>query len=93
MYKVRGSSNLLVGRTYSIVALRMSFFLYQIICCHTTQFVIILEELVNSSNLQSILFKVLRTVYLSSLNVGQWRGKCEVDSISKPQLHIGFKQS
>ena len=32
-------------------------------------------------------------VYRSSLNVGQWRRKCEVDSISKPQLQIGFKQS
>ena len=49
------------------------------------------EDLVNSSNLQSILFKVLRRVYHSSLNVGQWRRK--VDSISKPQLQIGFKQS
>ena len=35
------------------------------------------ENLVNSSNLQSI-FKVLRRVYCSSLNVGQWRRKCEV---------------
>ena len=49
--------------------------------------------LVNSSNLQSILFKVLRRVCWSSLNVGQWRRKCEVDLISKPQLQIGFKQS
>ena len=51
------------------------------------------EELLNCSNLQWILFKVLRRVYRSSLNVGQWRRKCEVDSISKPQLQIGFKQS
>ena len=51
------------------------------------------EEFVNSSNLQSVLFKVLRGVYLLSLNIGQWRRKCEVDSISKPQLQIGFKQS
>ena len=50
-------------------------------------------DLVNSSNLQSILFKVLRRVYRSSLNVGQWRRKCEVHSISKPQLKIEFKQS
>ena len=49
------------------------------------------EELVNSSNLQAILFKVLRRVYRSSLNVGLCRRKCEVDSISKPQLQIGFK--
>ena len=51
------------------------------------------EDLVNSSSLQSILFKVLRGVYHSSLNVGQWRSKCEVDLTSKPQLKIGFKQS
>ena len=51
------------------------------------------KDLVNSSNVGSILFKVLRRVYRSSLNVGQWRRKCEVDLISKPQLQIGFKQS
>ena len=50
-------------------------------------------DLVNSSNEQSILFKVLRKVYRLSLNVGQWRRKCELDSISKPQLQIGFRQS
>ena len=51
------------------------------------------EDLVNSSNLQSVLFNVFRSVYCSSLNIGQRRSKCEVDSISKPQLQIGFKQS
>ena len=54
---------------------------------------VVTEELVNSSNLQSILFKVLRKVYRLSLNSGQWRRKCEVDLISKPKLQIGFKQS
>ena len=49
------------------------------------------EDLVNSRNLQSILLKVVRRVYRLSLNVGQWRRKCQVDSISKPQLQIGFK--
>ena len=42
------------------------------------------EDLVNSSNVQSVLFKVLRK---------KWRRKCEVDPISKPQPQIGFKQS
>ena len=51
------------------------------------------KDLVNSSNVQSTLFKVLRRVYRSSLNIGQWRRKCEVDSISKPQPQIGLKQS
>ena len=51
------------------------------------------EDSVNSSNVQSLLFKVFRRVNHSSLNVGQLRRKCEVDSIPKPQLQIGFKQS
>ena len=88
-----GFSNLSVDKIYSIVALRMRVFFslsnnvlpYKRVCDK--------EDLVNSSNVQSILFKVLRRVNRSSLNVGQWRRKCEVDSISKPLLHIGFKQS
>ena len=82
-----------MDKTYSVVALRMSVFFvlsnnvlpYNRVCDK--------EDLVNSSNLQSILFTVLRRVYHSSLHVGQWRRKCEVDSISKSQLQIGFKQS
>ena len=58
-------------------------------CCHIT--VCDKEEFVNSNNLQSILCKVLRNVYLSLLNIRQWRRKHKVDSISKPQLQIGFK--
>ena len=71
-----------MDKIYSIVTLRMCVF-----------FSLSKEDLVNSSNLQSILFKALRRVDRSSLNVGQWRGKCEADLISKPQLEIGFKQS
>ena len=86
IYYVRGSSNLSVDKIYSIVALRMRVFFslsnnvlpYNRVCDK--------EDLVNSSNLQSILFKVLRRVNRSSLNVGQWGRKFEVDSISKPQL-------
>ena len=51
------------------------------------------EDFVNSSNLQSIFFKALRRVYRPSLNIGRQRRKCEVDSISKPKLQIGFKLS
>ena len=51
------------------------------------------EDLLNSGSLQSILFKVLRRVYRSSLSIGQWRRKCEVDLMFKSQLQIGFKQS
>ena len=62
-----------MDKIYSIVALRMSVFFslsnnvlpYNRVCDK--------EDLVNSSSLQSILFKVLRRVYRSSLNEGQWR--------------------
>ena len=50
------------------------------------------EEFDNSSNLQSVLCKVPRSVYFSSLNIGQWRKTFEIYYISKPQLQIGFKQ-
>ena len=90
---MRGSSNLLVDKMYSAVALRMRVFFslsnnvfpYNRVCDK--------EDLVNYSNLQSILFKMLRRAYRSSLNAGQCRRKCEADSISKPQLQIGLKQS
>ena len=90
---MRGSSDLSVDKMYSVVALRMRVFFslsnnvlpYNRVCDK--------EDLVNSSNLQSILFKMLRRVYRSSLNAGHWRRRCEVDSISKQQLQIGFKQS
>ena len=36
---------------------------------------------------------VLRRVRLSVIYMGQWRKKCAVDSISKPQLQNGFKES
>ena len=72
-YRIRGFSNLSVDKIYSIVVLRMRVFFslsnnvlpYNRFCDK--------EDLVNSSNLQSILFKVLRRVHRSSLNVGQWK--------------------
>ena len=82
-----------MDKIYSIVALRMSVFFSVSDKVLPSNRVCDKEDLVNSRNLQSILFKMLRRVYRSSLNVGQWRRKCEVDSISKPQLQIGFKQS
>ena len=44
------------------------------------------EVLANSSNLLSLL-KVLTRVCRSSLNLGQWRKKCEVNSICKLDLN------
>ena len=82
-----------MDKLYSIVALRVS------VCFSLSNNVLPYnrvcnkEELVNSSTLQSVLFRVLKKVYCSSLNVGQWRRKCEVDYISTPQLQIGFKNS
>ena len=43
--------------------------------------------------LLSMFFMVLRRVCLSVIYMGQWRRKCAVDSISKPQLQNGFKES
>ena len=82
-----------MDKIYSIVALRMRvlFSLSNNVLPYNR--IRDKEDLVNSGNLQSILFKVLRKAYRSSLNVGLWRRKCVVDSISKPQLQIGFKQS
>ena len=50
-------------------------------------------KLVLFNRLQSILLKVLRTVYLSLVNNRQWRKKWVVDSIPWAQLHRGFKDS
>ena len=82
-----------MDKIYSTVALRMSVFFSLLNIMLSCNRVCDKEDFVNSSNLQSVLFKVLRKVGRSSLNEGQWRGKCEVDMISKPYLQIGFKQS
>ena len=82
---MRGSSNLSVDKISVFNSLSND-----VLPCNR---VYDIEQLVNSSNLQSVLFKVLRKIYRSSLNVGQWNRKWEVNSISKPQLHTGYKQS
>ena len=46
----------------------------------------------DSNILQLISYKVIRTVRLLSLNIGQCRRKWEVYSILAPQLQSGFKQ-
>ena len=88
--------NLAADKIYSFAALRMNVFLSlsnNVFPYNRSEEDNDKEDLVNFINLQLILFKVLRRVYHSSLNVGQWRRKCEVDLISKSQLKIGFKQS
>ena len=46
-----------------------------------------------SKRLLSMFTRVLRRVRLSIIYVGQGKRKCAVDSISKPQLQNGFKES
>ena len=82
---MRGSSNLSVDKISVFNSLSNDVLPCNRVCD--------IEQLVNSSNLQSVLFKVLRKVYRSALNVEQWNRKYEVNSISKPQLHTGYKQS
>ena len=61
------------------------------------QIIFSLEEINSSLILVTVVIcnscNVLARAYLSSSNIGQSRRKCEVDSISKSQLQIGFKQS
>ena len=40
IYEIRGSLNLSVNKTYSVVALRNCFFLYKLMCYCITEFVI-----------------------------------------------------
>ena len=80
-----GSSNFLVERIYSIVALR------------TFVLASVSNELISGSQrsrrLWSMFSIVLRRVRLSIIYVGQWRRKCSVDSKSKPQQQNRFNES
>ena len=87
-----GSSNLLVKRIYSIVALR-TFVLASVSNELLPKRVLIKTGSQRSRRLLSMFTRVLRRVRLSIIYVGQWRRKCAVDSISKPQLQNGFKES
>ena len=88
-----GSSNLLVERIYSIVAL-ITF----VVASASNELlpkrkVSIKTGSQRSRRLLSMFSMVLKRVRLSVISVGQWRRKCAVDSISKPQLQNGFKES
>lgn len=50
------------------------------------------EEPFDSNVVQPMLLRVLSRVSLLSLNLGQWRKKWAVDSVSKSQLQSGLKQ-
>ena len=73
-----------MDKIYSVIALRKSVFLSHNVLpynrgCEK-------EDLVNSSNLESLLLKVLRRCIV--YHVQQWRRKSEVDLISKPQPQL-----
>ena len=88
-----GSSNLLVERIYLIVALRTFVLASLSNELLPKRIVLIKTGSQKSRRLLSMFSMVLRRVRLSVIYVGQWRRKCEVDSISKPQLQNGFKES
>ena len=91
-YWKNGSSNLLVERTYSVVALR-TFVLASVSNeLLPKRRVLIKTGSQRSRRLLSMFTRVLRRVRLSIIYVGQWRRKCAVDSISKQQLQNGFKE-
>ena len=88
-----GSSNLLVERIYLIVALRTF-----VLACLSNELlpkriVLIKTGSQKSRRLLSMFSMVLTRVRLSVIYLGQWRRKRAVDSISKPQLQNGFKES
>ena len=87
-----GSTNLLVERIYLLVALR-TFVLASVSNeLLPKRRVLIKTGSQRSTRLLSMFTRVLTRVRLSIIYVGQWR-KCAVDSISKPQLQNGFKES
>ena len=88
-----GSSNLLVEITYSIVALRTFVLAFVSNELLPKRRVLIKTGSQKCRRLLSMFFMVLRRVCLSVIYMGQWRRKCAVDSISKPQLQNGFKES
>ena len=88
-----GSSNLSVERIYSIVALRTFVLVSVSNELLPKRRVLIKTGSQRSRRLLSMFTRVLRRVRLSIIYVGQWRRKCAVDSLSKPQLQNGFKKS
>ena len=88
-----GSSNLLVEGIYSIVALK-TFVLASVSNeLLPKRRVLIKTGSQRSTRLLSVFTRVLRRVRLSITYVEKRRRKCAVDSISKPQLQNGFKES
>ena len=88
-YWKNGSSNILVERIYSIAALR-TFVLASVSNeLQPKRCVLVKTGSQRSRRLLSMFTIVLRRIRLSVIYVGQWRRKCEVDSIPKPPLQNG----
>ena len=88
-----GSSNLLVEIIYSVVALRTFVLAFVSNELLPKRRVLVKTGSQRCRRLLSMFFMVLRRVCLSVIYMGQWRRKCAVDSITKPQLQNGFKES
>ena len=88
-----GSSNPLVERIYSIVALRTFVLVSVSNELLPKRRVLIKTGPQRSRRLLSMFPMVLKRVRVSVIYVRQWRRKCAVDSVSKPQLQNGFKES
>ena len=88
-----GFSNLLVNRTYAIVALKIFVlaFVSNELLPKRRVFMKIVSD--GSRRLLSIFSVVLSRVRLSVIYLRQWKRKCAVNLISKPQLQSGFKES
>ena len=88
-----GSSNLLIERIYSIVALR-TFVLASVSKeLQPKRRILIKTGSHRCRRFLSMFTRALRRVRLSIIYVVQWSRKCAVDSISKPQLQNSFKES
>ena len=87
------SSNLLVERIYSIAAFRTFVLVFVSNELLPKRRVLIKTGSQRSTRLLSVFTRVLRRVRLSITYVEKRRRKCAVDSISKPQLQNGFKES
>ena len=88
-----GSSNLLVEIIYSIVALRTF-----VLAFVSNEFLPKSRVLIKTGSQRCkifllMFFMLLRRVGLSVIYMEQWRRKYAVDSIPKPQLQNGFKES
>ena len=77
-----------VLRIYLIVLLRINVFVSVSKGLPPKKRVCFKEESSDSNILRSVLFKVLKSMCMSTLDKGQWRRKLEVDSTSEPQMDV-----